>query len=244
MKLITLLSAMTLAALPAFAKDDLVAAAVSDPTRLEDQIARDADRKPAEILRLAGVKPGDKVAEIAPGGGYYTALLSRIVGDDGKIYAVAGARAFPAFPAAKTVFPAYLEKDPRANVVYSAQELDGLSLPEPVDEALMILYYHDTIWSGEDRAKMNKAIFDALKPGGVYLVIDHDALDGAGDGVTKALHRMEKKIVVPEVTAAGFKLEKESDLLRHPEDPRNDSVFDEGRRGKTDRFIYLFRKPA
>jgi len=243
-KFITLLSAAALIALPAAAKEDAVAKAVGDPTRLEEQVARDADRKPAEILRLSGVKKGDKVADLAVGGAYYTAILSRLVGEKGKVYAVDPALIFDFFPDAKKTFPAYLEKDPRANVVYSAQRMDDLKLPEPVDAVFMVLYYHDTIWTGEDRAAMNKRIFDALKPGGAFIVVDHDALDGAGDEVTKTLHRMEKKIVAPEVTAAGFTLETESDVLSHPDDPKNESVFKEGVRGKTDRFVYVFRKPS
>ena len=249
MNFIALCSAAALIALPAIttpaqAGDDAIGKAVSDPTRLEEQSARDADRKPAEILRLAGVREGDKVADLAVGGAYYTAILSRLVGETGKVYAVDPTLIFKAFPNAAKTFPAYLEKDPRGNVVYSVQRFDELALPEPVDAVLMVLYYHDTIWTGEDRAQMNERIFDALKPGGVYVVVDHDALEGAGDEVTKTLHRMEKKTVAPEVLAAGFTLETESDILAHPDDPKNDSVFDEGRRGKTDRFVYVFRKPS
>lgn len=223
---------------------DAVKGAVADTTRIEEQRARDEGRKPAEILKLAGIKKGDKVADLAAGGGYYTALLSRIVGEGGKVYAVDPQLIFDAFPNARDGFPNYLKKDPRNNVDYSVQRFDDLTLPEPVDAVFMVLYYHDTVWTGEDRAKMNKAIFDSLKPGGAFLVVDHHGAKGAGDDITKTLHRMDATPVIPEVTAAGFVLETDSDLLAHPEDPRDLSVFDGSIRGKTDRFVYLFRKPT
>lgn len=228
----------------ASAKLAAVEAAVADPTRIEEHLERDAGRKPADVLAFAGVEPGDKVAELAAGGGYYTALLSRIVGAEGHVYAVDPSLIFEAFPPAKEGFPKYIAADPRENVSYSVQRLDALKLEEPLDAVFMVLYYHDTIWTGEDRAAMNKAIYDALKPGGVYLVLDHHALAGAPDSVTQDLHRMNAAIVKPEVIAAGFKLKAESDLFRNPGDPRDTSVFDAAWRGKTDRFVYLFEKPA
>lgn len=225
---------------PAFAG---VADAVADTTRLDDHKTRDADRKPETILKLAGVKKGGKVADLASGSCYYTALLSRIVGETGKVYAVDPTRIFDAFPNASKTFPAYLEKDPRDNIIYSVQKFDELSFDELLDAVVMGLYYHDTIWTGADRTAMNKAIFDALKPGGVYLVIDHNAAADADEAVTKDLHRMVRGIVKPEVLAAGFSLEAESDALANAEDQLTESVFTDGVRGKTDRFVYLFRKP-
>ncbi len=217
--------------------------AVADPSRLEAHRARDADRKPADILALSGVKAGDKVADLAAGGGYYTGLLSRLVGPDGRVYAVDPERIFEAFPDARETFPAYLEDDPLKNVDYTVQKFDALTFPEPLDAVFMVLYYHDTLWTGADRAAMNRAIFDALKPGGVYLIIDHNSAPDADASVTRELHRMVPGVVMPEVTAAGFALAGESDILKNAEDPLTDSVFSDGRRGKTDRFVYLFRKP-
>jgi predicted methyltransferase len=222
---------------------DAVQDAIADPTRIEKQRARDEGRKPAAILNLVGVKAGDKVADLAAGGGYYTALLSRLVGPDGKVYAVDPQLIFDAFPNAKDGFPNYLKQDPRGNIEYSVQRFDALTLPEPIDAVFMVLYYHDTVWTGEDRANMNKAIFEALKPGGAFLVVDHHGLKDAGVDITKSLHRMDATPVIPEVTNAGFVLETNSDLLAHPDDARDVSVFDSSIRGKTDRFVYLFRKP-
>lgn len=222
-----------------------VAAAVADPSRLDSHRARDGGRQPAKVIDLVRVQPGDKVAELAAGSGYYTGLLSRVVGDGGKVYAVDPEPVFKAFPQARDTFAKYAEADPRENVSYSvADSFDTLRFPEKLDAVFMVLYYHDTIWTGEDRQAMNKAIFDALKPGGRYLVVDHHAEKGAGDEVTKSLHRMEAGVVKPEVLAAGFELVADSDILSHPSDPRTVSVFDESMRGKTDRFVYLFEKPA
>ncbi len=220
-----------------------IAEAVGDATRLDDHKARDEARKPQTILTFAGIEDGDKVADLAAGSGYYTALLSRLVGDAGKVYAVDPTRIFDAFPNAAKTFPSYIEKDPRSNVDYSVQKFDELGFGEPLDAVVMGLYYHDTVWTEVDRSAMNKAIFDALKPGGVYLVIDHNAAADADDAVTQELHRMVPGVVKPEVLAAGFELAGESDALKNADDPLNDSVFGDERRGKTDRFVYLFRKP-
>lgn len=230
----------------ASAGDDKAAAikaAITDPSRPDAHQKRDASRKPAKVLKLAGIKPGDKVADLAAGQGYYTAILSRLVGDDGAVHAVDPVRIFEAFPNAKDTFPKYQENDPRSNVSYSVQKFDELTFPETLDAVVMGLYYHDTIWTGVDRAAMNKAIFDALKPGGAYLVFDHLADDGAEDSVTQDLHRMVPGVVKPEVKAAGFIFAGETDALANPEDAKDISVFAEGVRGKTDRFVYLFKKP-
>ena len=220
---------------------------VSSPERSAEAVARDVYRKPAEVLAFSGVKPGDTVIEVAPGAGYYTALLSRVVGPDGLIIAVDPERLFEVFERGRLGFPAYIESDPRQNVRYSTQYLDRIEIPPEqqgrVDQVWMVLYYHDTLWTGEDRQKMNQDFFNALKSGGRYLVIDHHAVAGAGPGVGQELHRMERTVALEEITAAGFRLVTESDLLQDAEDPRDDSVFAEHRRGRTDRFMLLFEKP-
>lgn len=220
-----------------------IKAAIEDPSRPEGHSERDAARNPLTILEFAGVKPGDKVADLAAGQGYYTALLSRVVGDKGAVYAVDPVRIFEAFPNARNTFPAYMESDPQANVSYTVQKFDELAFPERLDAVVMGLYYHDTLWTDVDRAAMNKAIYDALKPGGVYLVFDHLALADADESVTQELHRMIPGVTRPEVEAAGFVFAGESDALANPEDTKDTSVFAEEVRGKTDRFIYLFKKP-
>lgn len=231
------------AAVPRPELEKIIAMAVASPARTEEMRARDAYRKPAEMLRFSRVAPGDTVVEIAPGGGYYTALLARVVEDDGKIIAVDPKRIFEAFPQAAEGFPKFIAADPQDNVDYSVQNLDDIDLPMGIDQVWMVLYYHDTFWTGENRAEMNRRLYEALRPGGAYFVIDHHGLTGAGAGITQSLHRMDASVAKAEIEAAGFILDAESDALAYPADPRNDSVFSEERRGKTDRFVWRYVKP-
>lgn len=232
--------------LPAGAATADIAAAVADPTRPAEHRARDVDRRPAAVLAFAFPGPVDglAVADLVPGGGYYTAILSRMVGEAGRVHAVNPERIFEHFPQAREGFPAYLKEDPRTNVTYSVQRLDELLLPSGLDGAMMVLYYHDMLWTGVDRSEMNRRVFAALKPGGVFLVVDHHAPPGSAEAVSRTLHRMDAAIVLEEVPRAGFEFAGESDILSHPTDPRTASVFDADIRGRTDRFVYLFRKPA
>ena len=228
----------------AAASPDFIATAVDDTTRLADARARDAFRRPAEILAFAGTQPGQVIVELAPGGGYDTALLSRVVGAAGKVYSIDCERLFEYRPQLRESFANYIAQDPRANVEYSSQRFDALELPSNVDQVWMSMFYHDTIWLGVDRTAMNRALFDHVKPGGVFLVIDHQALPGAGDGVTNELHRVDADTVRTEIEAAGFVLADTSDVFANPEDPRTDSVFADNRRGRTDRFVWKFIKPG
>jgi len=214
--------------------------AVAAKERPEEDRARDADRKPAEVLSFFQVEPGMAVVDLIAGTGYYTDILSRVVGETGKVYAhnnkfVLG---FVGDKLTKRIEGAKL-----SNVVEWNRELEDLEFePASLDGAVMVLFYHDTIWQKTDRAKMNASVFAALKPGGFYGVVDHVAADGAGD-VSKSIHRMDPALIASELKAAGFVLEEESDVLRHPEDARTMNVFDPAIRGKTDRVVYRFRKP-
>ncbi len=222
----------------------VIQAAVDDHSRPESHVKRDAARNPFDVLRASGIKPGQKVVDIAPGGGYYTALLSRIVGPEGQVMAIDPARLLQAYPNAGDAFRLYLEQDPIENLSYSVQKLDELSVPASVDMAFMMLYYHDTVWTGVNRGKMNKAIYKALKPGGIYFVIDHQAsLDMEDLAASKSLHRIHDRRVKSEIKKAGFEFIGQYGVLSNTEDPHNVSVFDENWRGKTDRFILKFRRP-
>lgn len=233
--------------LPVFAaessSDEIVVSAISDTSRLQTHIERDKGRQPEKVLSYLSIKAGSKVAELAAGSGYYAALLSRVVGDSGKVYAVDPSLIFEHFPQARQTFKKFSQQDPRTNIQYSIQRMDDLTLDEPVDAVLMALYYHDTIWTGENRVAMNRAIYQATNPGGRFVVIDHHAVSGAGIDVNQQLHRMDASIVVPEVTAAGFRLVEKSDVLSNSADPKTQSVFLPEWKGKTDRFIYVFEKP-
>lgn len=230
----------------AFAADNIpsyVASAVADKDRPKDDTDRDADRHPAEIMTLTGVKPGDRVVDVGPGRtGYYTKIISRIVGANGKVIMFNPTWVAEKFPVAKEG-PALLAKAGYANVEGSIQPMAEIKFDAPVDVIFMSQIYHDQIWQKVDIAAMNKAIFDALKPGGVFFVIDH-----VGPGVATVeqidkTHRIEPAVVKQQVLAAGFKLEAESDLLKNPADTHALNVFDPAIRGKTDQFVFKFTKP-
>lgn len=214
-----------------------LAAILADPGRPEADRIRDADRKPAELIAFAGLKPGAQLAELAPGGGYFTRLLSAVVGANGHIYAVA-ARPSPALTEIAGNHP---------NVSIIAGAPGEIPVPNAVDMVWTTLNYHDFKNSKQgdtDAATLfNRAAFKALKPGGIYLIVDHQAAPGAGASVTSTLHRIEETVVRQEVEAAGFKLDGESQLLRHPADDHSQKVVETGIRGKTDQFILRFRKP-
>lgn len=233
-------------ALPAAARaqtSDVIAAAIADPLRPEKDRARDENRHPAEVLAFAGIKAGDVVVDFAPGSGYYTRMLSRIAGSEGAVYGYT-----PDWVAAK--FPEMVEGFNKAfnaadypNVRHIVGPMAAPKFDKPVDAVFMSLIYHDAHWQRVDIAAMNRAVYEALKPGGAYIVIDHSAPEGSGDTMTEALHRIDAALVKAEVLAAGFAFEGESGVLRNPEDPRTENVFG-AIRGKTDQFLFKFRKPA
>jgi predicted methyltransferase len=213
---------------------------LANPERPADERALDAGRKPEEVLKFFGVKPGDKVADILAGGGYYTVILSQAVGEKGVVYTANNAfmKGF-----VKDKLDVRLKNSAFANVKHIDGEVDKLALPTDgsLDFVLIHLNYHDLVLKNDNRTAMNKAIFTALKPGGVYGVVDHYAKDGSGSEFTESLHRIDKALIIKEVTAAGFVLAQEGDILRHPEDSRTENVFKN--RGVTDRFVLRFEKP-
>jgi predicted methyltransferase len=218
-----------------------IRAAVQSDARPDADRARDAARKPAEVLMLSGIEPGDRVIEIAGFGNYYTRMLSVIVGDQGTVamydlpYTGAPRRGTP------TNSPAFVAEYP--NTEYHLGAYDNIVFPDDVDVAFNVLYYHDLGLQDVDRAVMNRKIFNALRPGSVYLIIDHKAEDGSGWRDTESLHRMGAEVIVEELTAAGFELAVDSDLLANPDDPRTAMVFAPDARGATDRALFVFRKP-
>ena len=227
--------------------DHSITRAVADPARPEADRARDADRKPAESLAFAGVHPGEKVAELLPGSGYFTRLFSLVVGPKGKVYALARPR--PAQAAADAPDPAApvlaIAVDPHyANVAVSTMNTKGLTLPEPVDLVWTSQNYHDLHnIPNLEVVDFDKAVFSALKPGGVFIVLDHAAAAGSGFRDTSTLHRIDPEAVKKEVESAGFKFEGMSAVLHNAADDHTLKVFDPAIRGKTDQFILKFRKP-
>jgi predicted methyltransferase len=227
-----ILSVLVFVTAPAWAQD--YKAILADPGRPENERALDAVRKPEEMLKFFGVKPGDKVADLMASRGYYTAILSKVVGDKGVVYS--------ANPTVRDDTRERFKNSPYANVRIIEGGMGMVALPSDgsLDFVLINLDYHEV--DPADRAALNKRVFAALKPGGVYGVVDHAAQDGAGDAVRKTLHRIEKGLVVKEGTGAGFKLAKEGEMLKNPDDPHTESALKE-QRGKSDRFVLKFEKP-
>jgi predicted methyltransferase len=224
-----------------------IAAAVADSSRPDADKTRDANRKPAEVLAFTGVKSGAQIAELLPGGGYFTRIMSKAVGSSGHVYALVPAPLADA-PADVPDFAARVKviaADPNyANVSVVVEPFSQLSVPAPVDLVWTSQNYHDLHnFPGLDLGIFNKMVFDDLKPGGIYLVLDHRAEAGSGGRDTKTLHRIDPETVKKEVLAAGFVFVGGSDLLRQPSDDHSQKVFDPTVRGKTDQFILKFRKP-
>jgi predicted methyltransferase len=220
-----------------------VTSALADSARPQDDRALDADRRPGEVLAYAGVKPGQTIGEYLPGGGYYTRLLSDIVGPNGKVYALETTTWGQANVDSTR---AVVDEPGHGNVVLELSQLGTFALPQKVDLFWTSLNYHDlhiTRYANVDMMTFNKLVFDSLKPGGIYLLIDHAAAAGTGATQSPLLHRIERKRVIREVTAAGFRLVGESDILRNPADDHSKIVFDPAIRWKTDQFILKFRRP-
>jgi predicted methyltransferase len=208
---------------------------------------RDADRKPAETLAFAGVKSGDKVADYGGGSGYFTRLFAAVVGAQGHVYSVVPSALFQYPNIVKGIgeIQTYAVDHPNVTVTFAAA-LEGARFPEKLDLFWISQNYHDLkdpFMGPVDMLVFNKAVYAALKPGGVYVVLDHSAVAGAPADVTDTLHRIEASTVRREVEAAGFRLDGESSLLANPADPRTAGVFDKSIRGHTDQFILKFRKP-
>jgi predicted methyltransferase len=199
-------------------------------------------------VQFAGIKPGDKVVELVPGRGYFTRILSKAVGPKGHVYALSpprrpNAAADSPDPVAATTAiaadPAY------SNVSVQVGPLAAIAAPVPADVVFTAQNYHDVHnVPNVDMAAFNKSIFDALKPGGVYIVLDHAAAAGSGARDTSTLHRIDPETVKAEAQAVGFVLAGESKVLQNAQDAHTAGVFDASIRGKTDQFILKFRKPG
>ena len=203
--------------------------------------ALDPAWKVPEVIAFIGVKKGDKVADII--GGRLTAPLAEAVGPTGKVYAVETAEIVKGHPQLLDRMKALVARSP--NVVVSDEPV-ATPLPSGLDAVFIRQNYHDLydkFMGPADVPAFNKAVFAALKPGGVYVVLDHVAVAGSGIGATETLHRIDSARVKADVLAAGFKLDAESSILANSSDDHTKGVFDDSVRGHTDQFLYRFKKP-
>ena len=225
----------------ALALAELQRAAIADPRRPVDEVDRDPLRRPDRMLAFAMVAPGQKIADIRPEEGYFTRLFAPVVGETGRVYAFVpnrtAARENGFGDALAAAYP---------NVTRLNGDLDTMRFPEPLDMIFMAQEYHDFHIPafGVDVAAMNRAAYAALKPGGYFIVIDHSGRAGTANTEVLSLHRIEGTLVRREVEAAGFVFDGETTALANPEDDRTINVFDAAIRGRTDQFVYRFRKPG
>lgn len=220
-----------------------VSAAVADSHRSADDQQRDLARKPAEVIAFTGMKPGDKVADFIPSSGYFTRIFAKVVGPQGRVYALTPTEWGPEeIDRAKAIAAdAYY-----GNVSVSSDPLGSFTAPaDKLDIFWTSQNYHDleNPKPKVDVPAFNKRVYDALKPGGLYIVLDHSAAAGSGLRDTNTLHRIDAATVKSEVEAAGFRFVGESKVLANPADDRTKKVFDPAIRGHTDQFVYKFRKP-
>lgn len=237
-----------LAALGAFvapsagtAQPDLQAI-LADTSRPQADRDGDAARNPAEVIRFFGIERGHRVADLLAGGGYWTRIFVPLVGPSGRVYA--GNNPFFA-EYFKEPFDALLAEPAFANVVRVDGPVDAIALPADgsLDAVIMVNAYHDLFLTQEDRGALNRKVLAALKPGGVYGIIDHAAAAGAGAAGVEKLHRIEKRTVVDEIQAAGFTLAREGTFLANAADDHSTAIFAPAVAGKTDRFVLRFEKP-
>jgi predicted methyltransferase len=228
------------------------ASAIVDIARPEADRANDEARQPGELLAFAQIDRGDVVGDYIMGGGYVTRLLAMSVGNDGKVYAFQPEEFIAFRPAYATeqddaVAPYADEEGNPRNVIPLRASITAPGWPEPLDTIITVMNFHDLFIpempEGTSEAAI-QSLYDALKPGGSLIVVDHSAVDGTGTETTGELHRIDKQTAIDALTAVGFVLEEESDLYARPDDPRSANVFDESIRGKTDQFALRMRKPA
>jgi predicted methyltransferase len=225
-----------------------VAAALADPRRIEADRARDARDHPQELLTLAGFKEGDVIADIFGGGGYYSEIISDIVGPSGSVRLVNN---LPYDGFSKKGREPRLAGNRLPNVHYEVLPPSAMNLgTATLDGALIVMSYHDLYvvdpkdnWPAIDASQFIDQIVAGLKPGGKLLIVDHQARPGTGKDDTQALHRIEDSFAAADFRAHGLELVATLDLLRNPDDDHSKNVFDPAIRGKTDRFVQLYRKP-
>ena len=225
---------------------DYIVNAVADSTRPLSDREQDVNRHPEEVLAFAGVKPGSSVVDLMPGSGYYTRLFSKAVGARGKVYALQPEEMDKAAPKGLQSLHSFAGTADYPNITVLVQPVAGLAIPQPVDLIFTSQNYHDlhdSFMGSPDMAKFNRTIFNSLKPGGIFLVLDHAAAAGTGFTKTDDLHRVDPAAVKKEVMAAGFEFVGESQALHNAADDHLLKMWDTTIKGKSDKFVYKFRRP-
>ncbi len=219
----------------------IVSAAIADPTRPKDDRAADALRDPADTLVFAGVKPGMTIGELYPCGGYFSRMISDVVGPTGEVYGLDTSRWKGCEAATQKVVD-----EGHRNFSFTVNAFGAFALPQKVDLFWITQNYHDLhikAYGDVDMAAFNRHVFESLKPGGVYFILDHQANPGTAEDAIPKLHRIERDQVVREVTAAGFRLVDEGSFLRRPADDHTKPIFDPSIRGHTDQYALKFVRP-
>lgn len=204
---------------------------------------RDINRKPLETLEFAKISSGKKVVDYVPGSGYFTRLFSNAVGETGMVYSITPQIIIDKY--AKGVVPSFAGEEGHKNSVGMASGTADLNIPKDIDVFFTSQNYHDVrLYLGDNATtNLNNSVFASLKKGGYYVIIDHTGEANLTEAGIKELHRIDPKIVIKEVEAAGFKLDATSEILKNPNDSLKANVFDPSIRGKTDQFVYRFVKP-
>ena len=219
-----------------------VTAAVADANRPAEDKKADSLRLPAETLAFAGVKPGMTVGEFYPGGGYFTKMLSKVVGPRGHVYGIENVN----WKGAVEANTALVASGKWKNVSIDTKPFGTVGFPRPIDLAWVTQNYHDlkiAKYGKADTVEFDRAVYKALKPGGTFFVLDHQGAPGLTDADIEKLHRINRDQVVREVTSVGFKLVDEGNFLRRSGDDHTKPIFDESIRGKTDQYALKFVKP-
>ncbi len=232
--------AAPIAAAPKLA--NVITSAVANPARPADHREADPLRKPAQTLAFSGVRPGMTVGEFYPGGGYFTRMLSYVVGPKGHVYGIEN----PVWKGATKADQELLAEGKWKNVSIDFQPFGSAKFPRPLDLAWVTQNYHDmkiAEYGKVDTVAFDRAVFKALKPGGIYFILDHQGRRGMTNADIEKMHRINRDVVVKEVTAAGFKLVAEGNFLRRRGDDHTLPIFDKKIRGHTDQYALKFVKP-
>lgn len=246
--LLTLLIAVAgCASAPQKTDDDLVSAAITNPDRTADDRERDERSRPDVILGLLNIEPGDTVADVFGGGGYYSELIAGVTGPEGDVILHNNT------PYSKWVMQQLQEKyidNTVPGIRVQISEVDNLQFsPSSLDAALMVMSFHDLYyynpergWGNTDVSLFLGQLYEAMKPGGRLVIVDHAAFEGTGKSAAQDVHRLDEQFARQQIEAAGFSFVTESDVLRNPDDDKTKMVFDKSVRGTTDRFVLVFER--